>query len=376
MKKISAAHKTIMKNPDSLFNYFAWPSVGKLPDGTLAAVASGYRLGHVCPFGKSVISYSRDNGETWTRPAPVIDTPLDDRDSGITCIGGNRVMITSFNNTTAMQRGRAERSVNVFNATATDKYSKALKLAYCDLIDSTDLQEKYIGSTYVISEDGGYTFGEVRRIPVTNIHGPCVAPNGDVLYIGRRFDTNDGERNEDGIECWKMRPDYSFEYVSSIENVKVDDNLGEVISCEPCSTVLPDGKIIVMIRVQRSGDDRIFTTYQSESTDGGKTFSKPVNTGNNGAPCHIMRHSSGVLIATYGYRTAPYGQRVMFSHDDGKTWDMDYILRDDGQNGDLGYPCTVELDDGSLLTVYYQAEAGTKNTVIMQSKWSLDGLFE
>ena len=66
----------------------------------------------------------------------------------------------------------------------------------------------------------------------------------------------------------------------------------------------------------------------------------------------------------------------MFSHDNGKTWDIDYVLRDDGQTKDLGYPCTAELDDGSLLTVYYQAEAGTKNTIIMQSKWSLDGLFE
>lgn len=376
MKRINAKHKTIVSNPDGLFNYFGWPSAAKLPDGTLAVVGSGFRLSHVCPFGKSIICYSRDNGETWTRPAPVIDTPLDDRDSGITCIGGNRVMITSFNNTIADQRGYAEWINEEYNSNATNKYIKALKLAYCDLVDSTGLQDKYYGSTYVISEDGGYTFGEVKKIPVTSIHGPCVAPNGDVLYIGRSWET---ERDvKDCIQCWKMLPDDSFEFVSDIENVSDEDR--EMVSCEPCAVVLPNGKIIVHIRVQCGGSrvkgkestDKVFTTYQSVSTDGGKTFTKPYDLGNNGAPCHIMRHSSGVLIATYGYRNAPYGQRVMFSFDEGETWDMDYILRDDGPSGDLGYPCTVELDDGSLLTVYYQQEPGHKNTVIMQSKWSLD----
>jgi hypothetical protein len=85
-----------------------------------------------------------------------------------------------------------------------------------------------------------------------------------------------------------------------------------------------------------------------------------------------MRHSGGVLIASYGNRIGPgEGQRVALSRDDGETWETDYILRSDGESGDLGYPATVERKDGSLLTVYYQREAGRKNCVIMQSVWSL-----
>ena len=105
--------------------------------------------------------------------------------------------------------------------------------------------------------------------------------------------------------------------------------------------------------------------------DGGKIFTKPYDLKNEGAPCHLLRHSSGVLIGTYGYRNPPFGQRVMLSRDDGNTWDMDYILRDDGETGDLGYPCTTELPDGRLLSVYYQAEPGNSHTVIMQSIWEL-----
>ena len=67
-------------------------------------VASGFRMKHVCPFGKVVISYSDDEGKTWTRPTVVMDTPLDDRDAGILPFGENSVIITSFNNTVNMQR--------------------------------------------------------------------------------------------------------------------------------------------------------------------------------------------------------------------------------------------------------------------------------
>jgi len=372
MKRINARHGITMQNPDSLFNYFGWPSVAKLPDGTLAATASGFRLQHVCPFGKAVIAYSRDNGETWTRPAAVIDTPLDDRDAGITCIGGNRVMITSFNNTAEVQHDYA--GADKESDSEWTKKVRALRHAYCDLIEASGKEDKYYGSTYVISEDGGYNFGEVKKAPVSSIHGPFVTPAGEVLYVGRTWETRRDEA--DRIELWKLGADDNFEFVSVIENVC--DDQGELLSCEPCGIALPDGKIIIHIRVQRHGESGVrkqapvFTTYQCESTDGGKTFTKPYDLGNNGAPCHIMRHSTGVLIATYGYRSAPYGQRVMFSYDDGKTWDMDYILRDDAPSADLGYPCTVELDDGSLLTVYYQCEQGHENTVVMQSKWTLD----
>lgn len=46
-----------------------------------------FRLRHVCPFGKGIICYSYDEGKTWTKPAVVIDTPLDDRDCGIVAYG-------------------------------------------------------------------------------------------------------------------------------------------------------------------------------------------------------------------------------------------------------------------------------------------------
>ena len=105
MNKIELVeNKVICENPHSPFNYFAWPTVERLPSGELAMVCSGFRTAHVDPFGKLVICYSRNEGKTWTRPAVLIDTPLDDRDGGICTFSGGRVMVTTFNNTIETQQ--------------------------------------------------------------------------------------------------------------------------------------------------------------------------------------------------------------------------------------------------------------------------------
>ena len=62
----------------------------------------------------------------------------------------------------------------------------------------------------------------------------------------------------------------------------------------------------------------------------------------------------------------------MVSFDNGKTWRDDYILDDRCNNPDLGYPATTELDDGSLVSVYYQQYADDSYTSILYTKWHLE----
>ena len=79
----------------------------------------------------------------------------------------------------------------------------------------------------------------------------------------------------------------------------------------------------------------------------------------------------------------PYGIRACFSHDGGRTWDIknEVVLRADalsngtgrgkGSPGDLGYPRSVELSDGSIFTVYYiTLDDGV--THIAATRWSPD----
>ena len=62
----------------------------------------------------------------------------------------------------------------------------------------------------------------------------------------------------------------------------------------------------------------------------------------------------------------------MFSKDNGKTWDIDHDIYSGGVNGDLGYPSTVEMSDGTLLTVFYARPVDSPAVVIMQQRWALE----
>lgn len=349
----SGPPRIIISNPHSHHNYFGWPTVAKLQNGRIAVVASGFRRRHVCPFGKTVISYSEDGGETYTPPAPVIDTVLDDRDGGILAFGESGVIVTSFNNTTAFQRRNSE--------------SDAYDLSYLDTVDPQE-EADALGATFRISQDRGVTFGALHKSPVSSPHGPLKLPDGTLLWIGYRFSPNDTPQPDACIEAHRIYPDGTMEYVGRIENVTIDG--AEPLSCEPHAVLLDDGTLLAHIRVEQDRP-RIFTIWQSESRDGGKTWSKPVSLLplNGGSPPHILKHSSGVLICTYGYRQPPYGIKAMFSRDNGRTWDHGYDVYVNNVSSDLGYPSSVELDDGSILTVFYAHPGENEPAVIMQQKW-------
>jgi hypothetical protein len=62
------------------------------------------------------------------------------------------------------------------------------------------------------------------------------------------------------------------------------------------------------IRLEEEGkrsEERLFTLCQSISDDGGKTFVVPRPLLNEGAPPHLLQHSSGAVICTYGRRKPP-----------------------------------------------------------------------
>ena len=70
----------------------------------------------------------------------------------------------------------------------------------------------------------------------------------------------------------------------------------------------------------------------------------------------------------------------MVSLDEGKTWITEIILRDDTKDPDLGFPCSVELDDGSIYTVYYQFNERDgvldKQASIMATRWRIDDILK
>ena len=62
--------------------------------------------------------------------------------------------------------------------------------------------------------------------------------------------------------------------------------------------------------------------------------------------------------------------RACISADGGITWGPEIILRDDGFDGDLGYPRSLVRPDGRVLTVYYHNGPKENDRAIEGTFWT------
>lgn len=344
--KLIGETETIIENPSGKHNYFGWSTAARLKNGKIAVACSGYRLAHICPFGKMIMSVSDDEGKTFSSPQIVIDTPLDDRDGGLCPFGKSGLIATSFNNTRDFQRKNA------------DARFKDYILSYLDMITDSE-EEKYLGSEYRVSFDNGVTFGDVKISPVTSPHGPTELSDGSVLWVGCDFN------NINGVKAYKLIGE-SFEKVGEIYS---EDIAGQF--CEPHAIQLKNGRIVCQIRVQ---SDKLFTLYQSVSDDLGATWSRPkqILSDRGGAPAHLLELKNGLLVSTFGYRTLPFGVKTIISSDGGESWSEPQDIYVNHASHDLGYPSSVELGDGSILTVFYARKSAELPAEIMMQKWKIE----
>lgn len=361
---LKAEHGIVCRLPGERFGYFGWPTVARCDDGTLVVASSGLRTEHVCPWGKTVLNVSHDEGRTWSEARVVQDCPLDDRDAGVADLGGGRWLVSWFTSDT--------REYFPTNLSPGDP-----REAWHEVIDTwtDDLVRELLGSWTMLSADAGSTWTAPRRVPVSTPHGPIVLRSGALLYLGKVFQRQEDRPVADIAAYTSSDSGASWERLGT---VPLYPNTQALNYHEPHVLELPSGRLLGTIRIQDHSGVTLeaagipnFAIMQTVSDDGGRTWSEAEPLGYHGSPPHLLRHSSGTIVLTYGYRLAPYGQRVAFSHDDGETWQHDWVLRDDGPDGDLGYPSTVEMGDGSLLSVYYQKVPGDQKCSVLWSRWTL-----
>jgi hypothetical protein len=135
------------------------------------------------------------------------------------------------------------------------------------------------------------------------------------------------------------------------------------------------GKGCVVVHIRNHNQANGGETLQTESTDGGRSWAAPHPIGVWGLPSHLLRLRDGRLLMSYGYRRNPYGVQVRVSADAGSTWSDPLSISSDGASGDLGYPSTVELADGRMLTVWYELMRGSNRAVLRQARWRIAALF-
>jgi hypothetical protein len=332
--------------------YIGWPTVTRRKNGQLVVVWSGGRERHVCPFGRVELMRSNDDGKSWTWPEVVWDSPTDDRDAGILETSRGTLLVTTFTSD-AWEKSLAE---------AKDWPAERLARWRALAGRATPEQRKaLLGCWMLRSTDGGMLWSAAYRVPVNSPHGPIQLADGRLLYAGKKLweptrSNGVAESSDDG-QTWRWlseiptRPGDSFDPY-----------------CELHAVQAASGKILVHIRNHNQANAG--ETLQCESTDGGKTWSMPHAIGVWGLPSHLLRLSDGRLVMTYGYRRPPRGNMARISEDEGKSWSDPITLSDDG-TGDLGYPSTVELAPGRLLSIWYEKRTPETNAVLRQALWNL-----
>jgi sialidase-1 len=336
--------------------YSGWPTVARRENGELWLSWSGGREAHVCPFGQVVAMTSKDNGVSWTFPRVLLDSATDDRDSGVLETAKGTLLVTTFTSL-AYEPSLAKAEED---ATWPAEKLTAWKGARDRL--TAEERKAELGEWAIRSTDGGKSWS--NRIPtiVNSPHGPIQLSDGRLLYAGKQLWTEEQkigvcESTDDG-QTWKWLAEIP---TRSGDSVKEYHELHAVEA--------KDGTLIAQIRNHNSTNAR--ETLQSESADGGKTWSELHSIGVWGLPSHLLRLRDGRLVMTYGHRRKPFGNQARISADNGKTWSDPVIISGDGIGGDLGYPSTVELDDGTLLTVWYEKMKEPKVAILRQAKWKL-----
>ena len=341
--------QTISRQPEL---YHGWPTLARRGNGELMLAWSGGREAHVCPFGRVEWMISRDQGRSWSWPRILMDSDLDDRDAGVVETQRGTLLVTTF--TSLAYEPILQRATGWPPEKLARWKAARSRLAPSD-------RKAQLGCWMIRSTDNGITWSEPYRVPVNSPHGPVALSDGRLLYAGKDLygggEIGVCESADDG-RTWRWAAKIAARPGDRIEDYH------ELHIAEASG-----GWLIVHIR--NHNPENRNETLQCQSDDGGKTWSVPRSIGAWGLPSHLLQLRDGRLVMSYGYRRQPFGNQARISEDRGNTWSQSITLSSDGPSGDLGYPSTVEIDDGSLLTVWYEVRPEARQAILRQARWKL-----
>ncbi len=354
--------------------YCCFPSLWSLPDGRLmAAVTERERPSH-SSMGITRLFLSSDGGKSWEETA---DTSLSPLWPGAT--GKFRTVMAdgAWLDVGAGGMGGHFDAPELRSVTERDTW---IGRGYHTVDHETDPSLFYLSGRDLhvgISADAGASWQRrsltvAEGMAVVSGFRGCLLRDGTILFpvggtplVGGGTAVGSGwrqfmARSEDHGRSWNFLPVYEDSSGAFTEELSLLE--------------LDDGRILGMARAHRPRDPITGYLWQLWSEDGGRTWSRPVETRIWGYPCFLNHLRDGRLLCTYGYRREPMGIRAVLSDDGGHSWNTDdvRILRADGGTpaqgwteeeragfgakvgrADLGYPWSVELDGETILTVYY-----------------------
>jgi len=306
-----------------------FPVLVKLRDGSLGAVIRG-GAPHIGVEGRLDWIHSEDGGRSWSKPVVVVDSRWDDRNPALGQMADGTIVVGYAEASTYDAQGRWDTKAGSYEL------------------------------FYATSKDGGKTWSEKQKLycgPLMNgsAFGRIIHDRRGTALMAIYGDRDPSYAGPDKLKADAR--DFSG-IIRSRDNARTWDDFSLILAGhnEASLQLLPDGKIIAVVRTE---DGALSVT---ESADDGYHWSVPRKLTKRGQhPGDICLLKSGTLLVTYGNRLRPYGVGCVVSRDAGKNWDYEHrlMLAWDSQNTDCGYPSTLQLDDGTILTMYYSV--GTKS---------------
>jgi len=279
-------------------------------------LASGWPLERAAPTGgRSMMCRSRNGGKTWTKPATIVDLPLDDGAYGLLRCGDGTLLC--FINVQASWYGFDEAPEG-----------------FVDDIDGLNTKQCVVRST-----DDGHTWSRPIWLDspgkfYERSHAqPIRLPDGAILWPTYCADSREGvlygaiHRSDDNGEHWR-----------TVSTIRRDS--GKNVD-EPAIALMNDGRIVMAARPDGA---------QFFSDDDGATWSEAgqiVGSGRVKAP-RLFVLSDGTLVCVCTYEGDLHG---FISTDNAKNWTAPIPL----DKSCYGYPGGVLLDDDTLLVSYCSA---------------------
>jgi hypothetical protein len=294
-----------------------FPVLVKLRDGSLAAVIRG-GASHIGIGGRLDVIRSQDGGRTWTNPVVAADSPWDDRNPAMGQMPDDTLLL-------AYAEARSYRTDGAF-----------------------DLKAGPYVAYIVTSSDGGRTWSAKRKLDVPI---PNPSPFGKI------------QTAEDGtaiLSVYEM-PSNRVGLVRSRDNGKTWTGFTQLPGHDETQVLpLSGGRWLAFTRIEEPGGHGLLL---SESRDAGRTWRETRRLlAANQWPFDATRLADGRVLLSYGMRVGPYGAGVLLCDDAGSGWNesRQVLLGWDSLGTDTGYPSTVQLDDGTIVTMYYAV--GTKDS--------------
>jgi hypothetical protein len=302
-----------------------FPVLIKLQDGSLGAVVRG-GAPHIGIKGRLDWIRSTDGGKTWSPPSVIVDSRWDDRNPALGQMPDGTIVCAYAEAQTYNERGEWD--------TRAGEYIQF----------------------FVTSKNNGQTWSEKQLLYRGPVRGGSPFGRIIVLSDGTALMSMYGDLDPD----WQGAPTREQNagqnlcgYVCSRDSGKTwaDFHLVSPGGHNEMSLLaLSDQRLIAMCRTMGGAVD------QFDSTDGGATWLGPKHvTQASQHPPDLVRLASGKLLLVWGNRREPIGVGSALSDDEGNTWRYDdrVELAWTSNNTDCGYPSLVQLDDGSIVMLYY-----------------------